>query len=174
MENYQSEKFTEKLVFLKRRYKLNEQNEDKEDCELSSDIYQAISKISIINMDDIFYNVYYNQSYALNQSFKMFRSILDRSINKQNLPQRNNKFINFGRILKIIYYFKKEKIQKIIEIIFDKDLKYKQQLVIRKENTQNTQDIIMKNRENLNAILNLTMPAKKKDGHRRSFIQMEQ
>ena len=174
MENYQSEKFTEKLVFLKRRYKLNEQNEDKEDCELSSDIYQAISKISIINMDDIFYNVYYNQSYALNQSFKMFRSILDRSINKQNLPQRNNKFINFGRILKIIYYFKKEKIQKIIEIIFDKDLKYKQQLVIRKENTQNTQYIIMKNRENLNAILNLTMPAKKKDGHRRSFIQMEQ
>ena len=31
MDNYQSEKFTEKLVFLKRRYKLNEQNEDKED-----------------------------------------------------------------------------------------------------------------------------------------------
>ena len=171
MDNYQNEKFTEKLVFLKRRYKLNEQNEDKEDCELSSDIYQAISKIRIIDMNDIFYNVYYNQSYALSQSFKMFKSILDSSINKQSIPQRNNKFINFGRILKIIYYFKKEKIQKIIEIIFDKDLKYKQQqLILKKENTA---DIIMKNQDHLNTILNLTAQVKKKDGHRRSFIEME-
>ena len=108
---------------------MNEQNEDKEDCELSSDIYEAISKITIVNMDDIFYNVYYNQSYALSQAFKMFKSILDSSINKQSIPLRNNKFINFGRILKIIYYFKKEKIQKIIEIIFDQDLKYKQQYI---------------------------------------------
>ena len=61
---------------------------------------------NIINMDDIFYNVYYNQSYALSQAFKMFKSILDSSINKQSIPQRNNKLINFGRILKIIYYFK--------------------------------------------------------------------
>ena len=122
-------------------------------------------------MNDIFYNVYYNQSYALSQSFKMFKSILDSSINKQSIPQRNNKFINFGRILKIIYYFKKEKIQKIIEIIFDKDLKYKQQqLILKKENTA---DIIMKNQDHLNTILNLTAQVKKKDGHRRSFIEME-
>ena len=125
MDFFQNEKFAEKLVFLKRRYKLNEQYEDKEDCELSSDIYQAISKISIINMDDIFYNVYYNQSYALNQSFKMFKSILDNSINKQSILLKNNKYINFGRILKFIYYIKKEKIQKIIEIIYSKELKYK-------------------------------------------------
>jgi hypothetical protein len=143
IDNYQSEKFAEKLTFLKRRYKLNEQNEDKEDCELSSDIYQAISKISIINMDDIFYNVYYNQSYALNQSFKMFKSILDSSINKQSIPQRNNKLINFGRILKIIYYFKKEKIQKIIEIIYDKDLKYKQQKI----KIENNNKIIIKKKK---------------------------
>ena len=175
MDNYQSEKFAEKLVFLKRRYKLNEQNEDKEDCELSSDIYQAISKISIINMDDIFYNVYYNQSYALNQSFKMFKSILDSSINKQSIPQRNNKFINFGRILKIIYHFKKEKIQKIVEIIYDKDLKYKQQVIKKKENSQ---DIIIQNNEALNEIINLTRNnsgahSKKKNGYRKSFIQGE-
>ena len=165
MDNCQSEKFNEKLVFLKRRYKLNEQNEDKEDCELSSDIYEAISKISIINFDDIFYNVYYNQSYALNQSFKMFKSILDSSINKQSIPMRNNKFINFGRILKIIYYFKKEKIQKIIEIIFDKDLKYKQQIIKK---------ISIEENEALNEIINLTRrtarsPTKKIG--RRSFIQ---
>jgi hypothetical protein len=125
MDFFQNEKFAEKLVFLKRRYKLNEQYEDKDDCELSSDIYQAISKISMINMDDIFYNVYYNQSYALNQSFKMFKSILDNSINKQSILLKNNKYINFGRILKFIYYVKKEKIQKIIEIIYNKELKYK-------------------------------------------------
>ena len=176
MDNYQSEKFAEKLVFLKRRYKLNEQNEDKEDCELSSDIYQAISKISIINMDDIFYNVYYNQSYALNQSFKMFKSILDSSINKQSIPQRNNKFINFGRILKIIYHFKKEKIQKIVEIIYDKDLKYKQQVIKKKK--ENSQDIIIQNKDALNEIINLTRNnsgahGKKKNGYRKSFIQGE-
>ena len=125
MDFFQNEKFAEKLVFLKRRYKLNEQYEDKDDCELSSDIYQAISKISMINMDDIYYNVYYNQSYALNQAFKMFKSIMDNSINKQSIPLRNNKYINFGRILKFIYFIKKEKIQKIIEIIYGKDLKYK-------------------------------------------------
>ena len=125
MDFFQNEKFAEKLVFLKRRYKLNEQYEDKDDCELSSDIYQAISKISMINMDDIFYNVYYNQSYALNQSFKMFKSILDNSINKQSIILKNNKYINFGRILKFIYYIKKEKIQKMIEIIYKRDLKYK-------------------------------------------------
>ena len=125
MDFFQNEKFAEKLVFLKRRYKLNEQYEDKDDCELSSDIYQAMSKISLINMDDIFYNVYYNQSYALNQSFKMFKSILDNSINKQSILLKNNKYINFGRILKFIYYVKKEKIQKIIEIIYNKELKYK-------------------------------------------------
>ena len=132
MDFFQNEKFAEKLVFLKRRYKLNEQYEDKEDCELSSDIYQAISKISIINMDDIFYNVYYNQSYALNQSFKMFKSILDNSINKQSILLKNNKYINFGRILKFIYYIKKEKIQKIIEIIYSKELKYKSKNNIEK------------------------------------------
>ena len=171
MDNYQSEKFAEKLIFLKRRYKLNEQNEDKEDCELSSDIYQAISKISIINMDDIFYNVYYNQSYALNQSFSMFKSILESSINKQSIPQRNNKFINFGRILKIIYYFKKEKIQKIIEIIFDKDLKYKQQKI------KNTKKIVFEDNHAINEIINLTRRTgrapTKKYGIRRSFIQGE-
>ena len=168
MDNFQSEKFAEKLIFLKRRYKLNEQNEDKEDCELSSDIYQAISKISIINMEDIFYNVYYNQSYALNQSFKMFKSILDSSINKQSIPQRNNKFINFGRILKIIYYFKKEKIQKIIEIIFDKDLKYKQQIIKTKEiENEASNEIINLTRKN---IRNNT---RNKNGFRKSFIQEE-
>ena len=172
IDNYQSEKFAEKLTFLKRRYKLNEQNEDKEDCELSSDIYQAISKISIINMDDIFYNVYYNQSYALNQSFKMFKSILDSSINKQSIPQRNNKLINFGRILKIIYYFKKEKIQKIIEIIYDKDLKYKQQKI----KIENNNKIEIHDKKALNEIINLTRKTTRsytKAGHRRSLIQEE-
>ena len=153
MDSFQSEKFAEKLIFLKRRYKLNEQNEDKEDCELSSDIYEAISKITIINMDDIFYNVYYNQSYALSQSFKMFKSILDSSINKQSIPLRNNKFINFGRILKIIYYFKKEKIQKIIEIIFDKDLKYKQQI---NKNREEENGFLFHDKDALNEIINLT------------------
>ena len=129
MDFFQNEKFAEKLMFLKRRYKLNEQYEDKDDCELSSDIYQAISKISMINMDDIFYNVYYNQSYALNQSFKMFKSILNSSINKQSIILRNNKYISFGRILRFIYFIKKEKIQKIIEIIYGKDLKYKSKKV---------------------------------------------
>ena len=137
MDFFQNEKFAEKLVFLKRRYKLNEQYEDKDDCELSSDIYQAISKISMINMDDIFYNVYYNQSYALNQSFKMFKSILDNSINKQSIPLRNNKYINFGRILKFIYHVKKEKIQKIIEIIYGKDLKHKSKKEDEKNNIDN-------------------------------------
>ena len=137
MDFFQNEKFAEKLVFLKRRYKLNEQYEDKDDCELSSDIYQAISKISMINMDDIFYNVYYNQSYALNQSFKMFQSILDNSINKQSIPLRNNKYINFGRILRFIYYIKKEKIQKIIEIIYGKDLKFKNKNEEKNNNINN-------------------------------------
>ena len=129
IDTYQNEKFAEKLLFLKRKYKLNEQNEGKEDCDLSSDIYQAISKICLINIEDISYNVYYNQSYALNQAFRMFKSILDNTINKQSVPLRNNKYINFGSILKIIYYFKKEKIQKIIEIIFAKDLKYKHKTI---------------------------------------------
>ena len=164
MDNCQNEKFAEKLVFLKRRYKLNEQNEDKEDCELSSDIYHAISKISLINMDDIYYNVYYNQSYALSQSFKMFKSILDSSINKQSIPQRNNKFINFGRILKIIYYFKKEKIQKIIEIIFDKDLKYKQK--IKKNSSNDNIALVLKENKELPR-----QNYRKKTGHRKSFIQ---
>ena len=152
MDSFQSEKFAEKLIFLKRRYKLNEQNEDKEDCELSSDIYEAISKITIVNMDDIFYNVYYNQSYALSQAFKMFKSILDSSINKQSIPLRNNKFINFGRILKIIYYFKKEKIQKIIEIIFDQDLKYKQQFI----NENGFYNLNRADKRALHEIINLT------------------
>ena len=170
MDSFQSEKFAEKLIFLKRRYKLNEQNEDKEDCELSSDIYEAISKISIINMDDIFYNVYYNQSYALSQSFKMFKSILDSSINKQSIPLRNNKFINFGRILKLIYYFKKEKIQKIIEIIFDQDLKYKQQFI----NEEGNYNLNRADKRALNEIINLTKNTsskmdKNKFGPRKSF-----
>ena len=170
MDSFQSEKFAEKLIFLKRRYKLNEQNEDKEDCELSSDIYEAISKISIINMDDIFYNVYYNQSYALSQSFKMFKSILDSSINKQSIPLRNNKFINFGRILKIIYYFKKEKIQKIIEIIFAQDLKYKQQFI----SEEGYYYLNRADKRALNEIINLTRHTsskmdKNKFGPRKSF-----
>ena len=145
---YQNEKFSEKIVFLKRRYKLNEQYEDKDDCELSSDIYQAISKISMINMDDIYYNVYYNQSYVLNQSFKMFKCILDNSINKQSIPLRNNKYINFGRILKFIYYIKKEKIQKIIEVIYGKDLKYKNKDDDKKNSDVETVKILSPNKSN--------------------------
>ena len=155
MDFFQNEKFAEKLGFLKRRYKLNEKYEDKDDCELSSDIYQAMSKISLINMDDIFYNVYYNQSYALNQSFKMFKSILDNSINKQSILLKNNKYINFGRILKFIYYVKKEKIQKIIEIIYNKELKYKSKT--NKNNIINIDNNINININNIDNDINSTM-----------------
>ena len=157
MDFFQNEKFAEKLGFLKRRYKLNEKYEDKDDCELSSDIYQAMSKISLINMDDIFYNVYYNQSYALNQSFKMFKSILDNSINKQSILLKNNKYINFGRILKFIYYVKKEKIQKIIEIIYNKELKYKSKTNKDKNNIINIDNNINININNIDNDINSTM-----------------
>ena len=165
MDFFQNEKFAEKLVFLKRRYKLNEQYEDKEDCELSSDIYQAISKISIINMDDIFYNVYYNQSYALNQSFKMFKSILDNSINKQSILLKNNKYINFGRILKFIYYVKKEKIQKIIEIIYNKELKYKSKTNDDKKSIINLENNI----NNIDNDINSTLQITSINSHRKLF-----
>ena len=157
MDFFQNEKFAEKLGFLKRRYKLNEKYEDKDDCELSSDIYQAMSKISLINMDDIFYNVYYNQSYALNQSFKMFKSILDNSINKQSILLKNNKYINFGRILKFIYYVKKEKIQKIIEIIYNKELKYKSKTNKNKNSIINIDNNMNININNIDNDINSTM-----------------
>ena len=60
----------------------------------------------------------------------MFKSILNSSINKQSIILRNNKYISFGRILRFIYFIKKEKIQKIIEIIYGKDLKYKSKIGI--------------------------------------------
>ena len=165
MDFFQNEKFAEKLVFLKRRYKLNEQYEDKDDCELSSDIYQAMSKISLINMDDIFYNVYYNQSYALNQSFKMFKSILDNSINKQSILLKNNKYINFGRILKFIYYVKKEKIQKIIEIIYNKELKYKSKTNDDKNSIINLENNI----NNIDNDINSTLQITSINSHRKLF-----
>ena len=165
MDFFQNEKFAEKLVFLKRRYKLNEQYEDKDDCELSSDIYQAMSKISLINMDDIFYNVYYNQSYALNQSFKMFKSILDNSINKQSILLKNNKYINFGRILKFIYYVKKEKIQKIIEIIYNKELKYKSKTNDDKKSIINLENNI----NNIDNDINSTLQITSINSHRKLF-----
>ena len=108
-------------------------------------------------MDDIFYNVYYNQSYALNQSFKMFKSILDNSINKQSILLKNNKYINFGRILKFIYYVKKEKIQKIIEIIYNKELKYKSKTNKDKNSIINIDNNINININNIDNDINSTM-----------------
>ncbi len=126
IDNYSSEKkFKEKLNFLKRRYKLDNEKQGKKDNKLASDIYQALSKLDIINLNDISYNIYYNQSYALSQNFKMFNTILENAKNKQSVPLRNNKFINFEDILKIIYYIKKEKIQKLIEDIYYNDLRVK-------------------------------------------------
>ena len=55
----------------------------------------------------------------------MFNTILENAKNKQSVPLRNNKFINFEDILKIIYYIKKEKIQKFIEDIYYNDLRVK-------------------------------------------------
>ena len=76
-------------------------------------------------MNDLSYNVYYNQFYALNQNFRIFKNILNNNINNFPLPFKNNKFLNFNNLLKIIYFFKKEKIQKLIQIVFHNDLKFK-------------------------------------------------
>jgi hypothetical protein len=126
IDNYSNEKkFKEKLNFLKRKYKLHNEKQGKKDNKLASDIYQALSKLDIINLNDFSYNIYYNQSYALSQNFKMFNIILENAKNKQSVPLKNNKFINFEDIMKIIYYIKKEKIQKLIEDIYYNDLRVK-------------------------------------------------
>ena len=126
IDNYSNEKkFKEKLNFLKRKYKLHNEKQGKKDNKLASDIYQALSKLDIINLNDFSYNIYYNQSYALSQNFKMFNIILENAKNKQSVPLKNNKFINFEDIMKIIYYIKKEKIQKLIEDIYYNDLRIK-------------------------------------------------
>ena len=86
-------------------------------------------KWDIIDLNDLSYNIYYNQSYALSQNFKMFNTIFETAKNKQSVPLKNNKFINFEDILKILYYIKKEKIQKLIEDIYNNDLRIKHQKI---------------------------------------------
>ena len=97
----------------------------KEDCEFSNELFKAINKINLINMNDLSYNIYYNQFYALNQNFRIFKNILNNNIINFPLPFKNNKFLNFNNLLKIIYFFKKEIIQKLIQIVFYNDLKFK-------------------------------------------------
>ena len=129
IDDYSNEKFNEKLHFLQRRYKLHNEKQGKKDSKLASDIYQALSKLDIIDLNDLSYNIYYNQSYALSQNFKMFNTIFETAKNKQSVPLKNNKFINFEDILKILYYIKKEKIQKLIEDIYNNDLRIKHQKI---------------------------------------------
>ena len=97
----------------------------KDDYEFSNELFKVINKINLINMNDFSYNIYYNQFYALNQNFRIFKNILNNNINNFPLPFKNNKFLNFNNLLKIIYFFKKEKIQKLIQIVFHNDLKFK-------------------------------------------------
>ena len=126
VDNYSDKKFSQKLRFLRRKYKLNKEQEGKKDCQLASDLYQAISKIDMLNLKDVSYNVNYNFNYSINQSFRMFKSILDEAENKKFIPLKNNKFINFEDVSKIIYYIKKEKIQLLVGNIFDTN-SYKQE-----------------------------------------------
>ena len=123
IDNYADKKFTEKLRFLRRKYKLNKEHEGKKDCQLASDIYQAVSKIDMLNLKDVSYNVHYDPGSALNHSFRMFRSILNNAENKKFIPIKNNKFINFDDIFKIVYFIKKEKIQLLVNNIFEKEYK---------------------------------------------------
>ena len=121
IDNYSDKKFGEKLRFLRRKYKLNKEQEGKKDCQLASDIYQAISKIDMLKLHDVSYNVHYDPCYAFNHSFRMFKSILLNTENKKVIPLRNNKFNNFEDILKIIYHIKKEKIQLLVNNIFERE-----------------------------------------------------
>ena len=138
----ENDKISSNLDFLKRKSKLDDRKDGKDDCDLSNDLFRALTKVDLIKLDDYFYNVFYNQSYALNQNFGMFKSILENSINKLSIPLRNNKFINFDDILKMIYYFKKEKMQKLIENIYSKDLKYMHKQII--DYQSNMEDMIEK------------------------------
>lgn len=126
VDNYSDKKFLQKLRFLRRKYKLNKEQEGKKDCQLASDIYQAISKIDMLNLKYVSYNVNYNFKYSINQSFRMFKSILKETENKKFIPLKNNKFINFEDVSKIVYYIKKEKIQLLVGNIFDTN-SYKQE-----------------------------------------------
>lgn len=123
IDNYSDKKFGEKLRFLRRKYKLNKEQEGKKDCQLASDIYQAISKIDMLKLHDVSYNVHYDPCYAFNHSFRMFKSILLNTENKKVIPLRNNKFTNFEDILKIIYHIKKDKIQLLVNNIFEREEK---------------------------------------------------
>ena len=73
VDYYSDKKFSQKLRFLRRKYKLKKEQEGKKDCQLASDLYQAISKIDMLNLKDVSYNVNYNFNYSINQSFRMFK-----------------------------------------------------------------------------------------------------
>ena len=150
--DFNDEIFKKNIKDLRESFNINPLN-IKEDCEFAADLYQAISKINLININDLSYNIYYNQFYALNQNFRIFKSILNSSINNFSLPFKNNKFLNLNNLLKIIYFFKKEKIQKLIQIIYHNNLKFKLKTIeeIQKNNLlENKQinDIKMKNINN--------------------------
>ena len=119
IDNFSAPKFNEKLRFLQRKYKLHKEQEGKNDCQLASDIYKAISRIDMFNLRDVSYNVHYNYHYLMNQNFRMFKGILQGAENKKFISLKNNKFINFEDLMKIIYHIKKDKIQALVNNIFE-------------------------------------------------------
>ena len=49
----------------------------------------------------------------------MFKGILQGAENKKFISLKNNKFINFEDLMKIIYHIKKDKIQALVNNIFE-------------------------------------------------------
>ncbi len=71
VDNYSDKKFSQKLRFLRRKYKLNKEQEGKKDCQLASDLYQTISKIDMLNLKDVSYKI----TISTTQLIKVFKCL---------------------------------------------------------------------------------------------------
>lgn len=99
---------------------LDEDKKGKEDCELASNIYTAISMVDYINFKDISYNIYYNNNTILNSEFDCLKTLLDNMNNNDNKPLKKSNFVTLEEITQIIYHTKKDKIQKYINAMIEK------------------------------------------------------
>jgi hypothetical protein len=92
-----------------------------DDYREASKYYKVIHNMSIFNMDEVHYNMFYTKNFS-NVSLKPFYSLLEMVDNENAIEDFSNKFLSFEEVLKIFTNFKKNILKPMLKAIYVNEL----------------------------------------------------
>ena len=100
-------------------------NTKMDDYREASKYYKVIHNMSIFNMDEVHYNMFYTKNFS-NVSLKPFYSLLEMVDNENAIEDFTNKFLTFEEVLKLFTNFKKNILKPMLKAIYVNELEENQ------------------------------------------------